>query len=348
MRRCVALVLAMLVATGSAHADDVSAEAPPPSVSPGRRALAIIVAIVPGFVLRGAGSWLVGEKRAAKRLAIGTVGGLVIAGAAGGLIGQSGGNPYTTAAVPLVLVGAGALLTSWVEDIWIAAGGPSISEGPRAEVPWSLELGEVWQHGEYRERLLQRGAASIAYGRFGASTAGLIDTNGEAWLVFADLRARVFGSALRGDWINVRTGGRLQRDRADRVTQLVGELEVSGRLDLTRFERAFRGTFVELSAGLGFDRVTYNSMVSEVDSLLLGRFLWGAYIPARGEFTVYYDHRRDGLAGGIDAWRASGFMGSFGVAADVRIDGPWALRGEFQLGGSYVSTLALAYRGGPR
>ena len=120
-----------------------------------------------------------------------------------------------------------------------------------------------------------------------------------------------------------------------------------GRLGLARFDRTFRSNFVELSMGLGANRVTYSSMVSEVESLLLSRFAWGSYVPG-GEVTVYYDHRRDGLAGGIDAWRASGFIGSFGATADIRIDGPWTLRGEFQIGNAYLSTLALAYRGGTR
>jgi hypothetical protein len=175
----------------------------------------------------------------------------------------------------------------------------------------------------------------------------MIDTNGESWLVFGDLRGRMFGDAACADCVVARIGGRLQRDRADRVAQLVGEIEIMGRLGLARFDRAFRSNFVELSTGLGVNRITYSSRVSETENLLLGRFAWGSYVPG-GEVTVYYDHRRDGLAGGINAWRAAGFIGSFGATAALRIDGPWTLRGEFQIGNAYLSTLALAYRGGAR
>ncbi len=377
--RCRALVLAMLLASTSAHAEGapssnahaptvagvaderggISTElseasapaespvavAPAKKLSAGRRALAIGAAIFPGFVLRGAGSWVAGEKRAAVRLAGGAAGGLVLAGIGGGLVGGSNGNPYTMPAVPLVVAGVGGILTSWVEDIWIAAGGAAVHAGPRPPATWTLEVGETWQHDAYRERIYQRVAATAERGRFQARTSGLLSFTRDAWLVFADVRARVLGDAACATCLRVRAGGRLQRDRDDMVTQLVGEVEVEGRLGLARFDRAFHSTFVELSTGLGANRITYASMTSEVESLMLGRFAWGAYVPG-GEITLYYDHRRDGLAGGIDAWRASGFMGSFGATADIGVGGAWSLRGEFQLGNAYLTTLALTYRGG--
>src|SRR6185503_14341617 len=107
-----------------------------PHISGKRRALAIAAAVIPGFVVRGMGSWLVGEKRAAKRLATGAVGGLLLAGAMGGLVGVSNGSPYTIPAIPFVLTGTGALLTTWAEDIWIAAGGNQLDTGPLRDPTW--------------------------------------------------------------------------------------------------------------------------------------------------------------------------------------------------------------------
>ncbi len=346
MWRCSALVLAVLVAAPvqRAAADDVVVEH---EVNAGRRALAITAAVFPGIIVRGAGSYVVGEKHAARLLLASELGALLVAGAAGGLLQITNGSPYAMPATPIVVAGVGAFLTSWVEDIWIAAGGARVPGTPSVPPAWSLELGETWQHDVYRERLLQRAAGTVTFGRFGAGAAGLVDTNGESWLAFSDVRVRVIGDPACADCVVARVGGRLQRDRADQVTQLVGEVEIIGRLGLGRFDPAFHSNFVELSTGLGANRITYASTVSEVDALLLGRFAWGAYLPG-GELTVYYDHRRDGLAGGIQAWRAAGFIGSFGANVDIRIDGPWALRGEFQIGNAYLSTLALAYRGGAR
>jgi len=316
------------------------------AISPGRRAIAIASAVMPGFFLRGTGSWVLGNTPAAKRLFLTGAAGLVVAGAFGALIGISNGHPYTIATTPLLLSGAGVWLTSWVEDIWIAATGNDIGRRRAQRIPlWSLEVGETWQHDAYRERIYQRVGANVDVDRFGASALGMYDFGGDAWLAFLDVRARLVGTQRCGDCLTIRTGGRFQRDRADRVTQFVGEIEAIGRLDLQRFGPSFRSTFFELTTGIGANHVIYAGTVSETDTILLGRFAWGTYVPG-GEVTIYYDHRRDGLAGGIDAWRAAGFMGSFGAAANVRVHGPWAVRGEFQIGNAYLSTLALSYRGG--
>src|SRR6187551_3032650 len=105
MRLLCALVLTMSVvarpvraqaeaappAPASAPSAQVSeADPAPPQVSSGRRALAIAAAIVPGFVLRGAGSWVAGEKRAAKRLVWVAAGGLAVAGVGGAFVGGTG------------------------------------------------------------------------------------------------------------------------------------------------------------------------------------------------------------------------------------------------------------------
>lgn len=373
MRSCCALVLAtILVAAGSrAHADDVEGEkatcanaemgsgscpattdtpvAIPTSnsaISPGRRAIAIAGAVMPGFFLRGTGAWIVGDTQAAKRLLVAGAGGLLVAGGFGALIGISNGNPYTIATTPLLLTGAGVLLTSWVEDIYVAATGNNVSRRIAQRIPrWSLEVGETWQHDAYRQRVYQRVGATFDVDRIGASALGMVDFGGDAWLGFLEFRARVIGAQRCGDCLTIRAGGRMQQDHDDRVTQLVGEIEAIGRLDLERFGPSFRSTFFELTTGLGLNRLTYANTVGETDTILLGRFAWGTYVPG-GEVTLYYDHRRDGLAGGIDAWRAAGFMGSFGASANVRVKGPWAVRAELQVGNAYLSTLSLSYRGG--
>lgn len=323
------------------------------AVSPQRRAAAIALAIVPGVVLRGTGSWIVGDKRSAKKLAITAAGGLAVAGGLGGLIGLSGANPYTTVAVPLVLTGAGALLTSWAADIYVAAGGRRMRTSARATSPWSIEAGETWLHDAYRERLHARAAGRFALGRVDLGGMGLFDVGGDGWLAYGDARVRLLGAAATDEIIEdgsrlwARVGGRVQRDDDDRVTQVVGEIEVGGRLDLRHFDRALASSFGELSVGLGALHATYAGETNDLDSILLSRFAWGMYVPG-GEVSLFYDHRRDGLAGGIAAYRAAGFVGSVGATADLRVNGPWAIRGELQIGNAWLTTLAFAYRGGGR
>jgi hypothetical protein len=151
------------------------------------------------------------------------------------------------------------------------------------------------------------------------------------------------------DWLWLRAGERYHRDDADRVTQLTSELAVEGRLDLSLVDEAFGRSFIEAGAGIGFVNVKYgDDLASEWSSELLAHFGWGWYFRDLGETRLFYEHTRDGLVGGIPAWRASGFVGSVGGAIDMRVFGPWAVHAELEIGNAYLTTLALSYRGGIR
>ena len=330
------------------HCDDEK----PPSVK--RRAAAMALAVVPGVVVHGIGSWTVGEKRAAKRLFYGELIGLGLAGSAGLLVGASGGNPYTMPAVPIIIGGAGLLFQSWFSDIWVAAGGDAIVERPRALPPWSVELGTSWLHDAYRDRALLRAGGGVWLGRLGLAAAALVDAGGDTKVGEADVYLRILGERASGELIDdgshltVRAGTSWHDDEPDRVTQWTQEIEVRGRLDLERVDPVFRSSFVELGTGIGAVHVDYDDLASEWESELLGHFAWGAYLGSRGEAKVFYEHTRDGLVGGLPAGRAAGFLGSIGGALDLRVFGPWAVRAELAIGNAWLSTLAMSYRGGPR
>lgn len=361
MRRYCALGLAILIAAAPAraHADEAPAlvDAPPEtssSISARRRAAALAVAIVPGFVVHGLGAWTVGEKPAARTLLAGEAIGFGLAGMAGVLVGGSGGNPYTVVpAVPLVVGGVGMFVQSWLTDIYVAAGGQQLAAPPRGIAPWSVEAGTGWLHDAYRDYAFVRGGGRVELGRVDLEGATLVDAKGNAQVGEADVRVRLFGAPARGGTVEdgsrlaVRLGGRLHRDTNDRVTQVGGELAIDGRLDLHRVDQAFGRSFAELGAGIGLVHAEYSEVAGDVSSVLLARFAWGVYLGSRGEASLFYDHTRDGLVGGIYASRASGFIGSFGASLDVRVHGPWAVRAGLEIGTAYFTTFALAYRGGP-
>jgi len=347
------LVVVLVFAPHAVRADDTDDVDAAGDVSPARRAAAVALAVVPGFVLHGTGSWIVREKKPAKTLVEVELVGLAGIAAGGLLVGGTGGNPYTIwPGVPILLAGSGLFFTSWATDIWVAAGGSRIEAASRALAPWSVEAGTTWQHDAYRNRALLRGGGHLELGRVRVGALALIDAGGAAKLGEGDVRVRIFGAPATGEVIGdgsrllARVGGRVHRDDDDEMTQIVGELEVIGRLDLARLDAAFAPSFVEASTGVGVARVAYERMETEIASELLGTFGWGVYLGTRGEAMLFYDHRRDGLVGGLPAWRASGFVGSLGARADVRVYGPWALHAELGVGNAWVSTLAIAYRGG--
>ena len=326
-----------------------------PRVSPLRRAAAIGAALVPGAIIHGPGSYLVREPRAGHRLLVaGAIGvGAMIAG--GTPIGLTGAHPTVTAlGTPVLVTGAGLLAVTWLADLWVAAGGPATVGSPRAPVPWVVEAGATYLRDPFRERGFTRVGAGVVLGRVELGALGLVDVRGDALEVSGDARVRVLGAPATGAVVDdasrlvVRIGVRGRRDDADRLASLVGDLEVLGRLDLGRLEARLAGTFAELSTGVGVERVAYDAGPHDLGSLMLGGFAWGAYLGRRGEAALFYQHRRDHLAGGLSAGRAAGFLGSFGARADVRIAGPWAVRAGLEVGSGWVTTLALAYQGGPR
>lgn len=343
--RAVVLVVAICMA-GNALAEP----AQKPEVSPKRRAAAIALAIVPGILLRGTGSYVVNDKPTARRLLItaGIGGGAVLIG--GLATGSTGGSPYVLLPfVPLLVAGTGVVLHTWFADIYRAAGADT--GRPRARTPWSVELATTLTHDAYRDRALMRGAGRFARDRFEIGAGGLVDVKGAAKAGDLDVIVRILGAdptggvIADGSWLGVRATGRWRKDDDDRVSVLTAEAEVMGRLDMDRLSSTLHGSFAELTTGLGIERAKFAGAY-EAGGLLLGRFAWGWYVCERGEFKLFYDHRRDSLAGGIAAGRAAGFVGSVGAATELRITGPWAVRGELEIGSAWVATLGLRFLGG--
>lgn len=329
------------------------AQAEPAEISPARRAAAIAVAVFPGILIHGAGSWIAGEDRAAKRLlaieGLG-LGGLVVGG---GPIAYSGSSPYTIwEGVPLVVGGTGLFVSSWLADLWTAAGGRDASRAPIAPPPWAIDVTTTWLHDAYRERALLGGAGHVELGRLGLDAGGYVDAGGASNMAELAARWRLLGAAPTGRAIGdgsrlgIRAALRRERDDDDRVTLATAEAVASGRLDLARVDPAIAGSFAELGVGAGITRTTYPRDLHDRDAILLAGFAWGVYLGDRGEASLFYDHRRDGLAGGLAASHAAGFVGSVGGNAEVRVVGPWAARAQLQIGNAWVSTLGVRYIGG--
>ncbi len=347
--RAVLVVVAVALVARPALADE---EAKRP-ISVPRQTLGILGAVIPGVVVRGAGSYIVGEKRAARRLAV--IGGIGLGGMiVGGLpLGLTGGNQYLILpAVPLLITGAGLFFTSWFSDLWVAAGGRCVAGVPRARAPWAIEAGSIWLHDAYRKRALLRGSVQLTLGRVELSAGGLQHVGGEQTEGELGARVRIFGAdatgavVADGSGLWIRAAVRARDDDEDRVQVATAEIEAIARVDLHRIDPALRGAFTELSSGLAVERAALSADRSDVGSLLLARFAWGAYLGDRGEVSAFYSHRRDQLAGGLPAGGAAGFLGSVGANLHVRVLGPWAVRGELEIGSAWVSTLVLRYQGG--
>jgi hypothetical protein len=254
--------------------------------------------------------------------------------------------------LPVLLVGGGMFVTTWMADIATAAGISRTGGHAVSASPGSIELATLWLHDAYREAGLVRLRADLELGRLGLRAEGLRDAEGRIYDTLGEVRVRIYGRRATGELIA--DGSRLYvrgglRDRQDDDFGLVittGELEAVGRLDLDRIDPALAGTFAELSAGVGEEYVSYASTTAhDHDSLLLGGFAWGAYLGSHGELKIFYDHRRDGLVGGGGWFHTQGFVGSIGASIDWLLDPHWAVHAEVQEGTAWLTTFGIRWRG---
>ncbi len=262
-----------------------------------------------------------------------------------------GSGKVVVPGVHLAVGGTGLIMASWWTDIWSAAGGDRLGGRPRALPGLAVELAALWQHDAYvGERALLAPAVEARRGRWAGRASGLIavdggliggrvDVEARPWAALTPLApARHTGSALA-----VRGALQLHGEDDQGFTLATGELSVRGRLALARLDPRLAGSFVELDEGLGLEVARYHAAGhTDVGAILLSRFAWGVYLPGgRGEVSVFYDHRRDHLAGGFPAGPAAGFFGSVGATADVVVARGWVALAQLEVGSATITTLGL-------
>jgi hypothetical protein len=357
VRRAAWLLAISFVTAASrpAAADPSPSLSRPRLISPARRTAAIAAAVVPGFVVHGLGSWIVGDRRTAKRLAVAEGGGLA-ALLAGGLplFLTYASRRVATPAIPVTLTGAAVFTTSWLADIWSAAGGADIAGHPRARAPWHLDAGTVWTPDPlFEANLYGRLAGAVTLGRLRVAPSFLIASENPSQRYGLDVAWRLLGSPATGaaiadgSRVEIRAAAAAHLHAEDDFWLYTPTLALHGRLDGATVSPGLDGAFAEGELGLGLEVTDHAGLQAETIDLLVGRFAFGAYLgDGRGEWTLFYDHRRDGLAGGFVAGRAAGFLGSVGTSAEIIVHGPWSATAELELGSNWVASLGVRFRGG--
>jgi hypothetical protein len=322
-------------------------------------AVAAGVAILPGFVLHGAGNFAIGERKAAKRLLIAEAAGLAVFVGAGLLMVQTGtARRLIGALTPLTIFGFGTFALTWLADIYAASTGGRDAYGP-AFVPYvDLQLGYAYVHDP-----------QFRYGSFGTLRADLrvsaFRASPEAWIALDDdnqrlllqLAYRALGRTPSrrfsdGSFVELVTGVRYHRFGTERFAVTTSEWHLDARVDLARVGPAMRGSFVEGQVGAGLELYHFRAPGSRVEDnafgLLLARFGFGVYLgtgPKSGELSLYYDHRHDDFAAGLGVKGiASGPLGHFGLRGRYFVAPQWGVNALLELGSAVVAGASVSYR----
>jgi hypothetical protein len=311
------------------------------------RAVAVGAAVFPGAVVHGSGHWVAGDRRAARRIAIAELVGLGLAALGGIPIGVSGGAPQTMPGLALVVPGGALLIQSWLADVYGAAGGSRIGGRAGREPRLELEAG----YALIADAQSDTGhlATLAATARVGRATVGASGYAGDgAWSARGEFGLRALGDRLAHADVFVAAAERRFDDDGFRTAVL--ELFARGRYELERFTPSLGGSFATLELGVGRESLRYNvpDVPADTQSVLVARFGYGLHLGDHAETELYYDHRRDDLAGALlhdlpHLLGSNGFAGHLGLRAAAR-RGRFGLTAAVEVGSAWVFHLALTTR----
>ncbi len=346
------VVLATVLVPRVAQADDTQ---PPP-----RSPLAIGAAFVPGVVVHGSGSWVLGQRKTATTLlaAEGIGLGLLGTGLAG--LALTGASRRVVAPLALVSMTGAALFTvSALADLYGVIG--PAGGTPLRTMPWiETRAGVFGVHDPtLRQGLFTTVGLDARHGPFRVSPSAWIG-GGEstrrlrlegAYRFTGPTTTAATSPGVEPSWVDLELALTSHDMRREDVTRTTGEVWVSGRYAMSNIGPSLRGSFAEGAAGLGLASVAH-TRDTDTDTLLLGRFGYGFYLGAkpRGDVTAYYEHRRDGIAGGMKIpGIGAGYLGSVGARGRVYLDERFGVAVDVQAGSAAIAGVSLLFRegGGP-
>jgi hypothetical protein len=325
--------------------------------------LAAGLAVMPGFVVHGAGTFAIGERRAARKLLITEAVGLAALVGGGALLAVTGTSRRMIGVVaPVTIAGFGLFALSWLADIYGAATGGRDAHAPGFSPHAEVELGYAYVHDP-----------QFAYGSFATLRGDLrahdVRISPDAWIALDDdnqrftleLAYRPYGRTPRrgardGSYAELATAVRHHRFGEEGFAVLTPMWWLQGRLDLARMAPTLAGAFVEGQLGAGLELYDFNVRGSRLGDngfgLLLARFGFGMYFgdggARSGELFGYYDHRHDDFAAGLGVQGiGSGILGHVGMRGHYYLTRCWGLSGLVELGSALVTGLSLRYRHAP-
>ncbi len=312
-------------------------------------------ALVPGLAVHGTGHFIGGDARTGRRLVLAQGIGLATAAAGAVPLALTGASDHvSTFSLPLVVAGTGMLVLGWAADVYGSAGGPRLAGVPAPVAPGSeIGLGYLYvrdPHFAYTSFVDLDALVRAGDWHLEAAAALALDDDNQRLRVRAGHRFLGPGPTRRaatGTALDLLAAVTVHRHGTDGFTTVTPEAVAHGRLDLAQMSSSLSGAFVEGDLGLGLDRAAYRHAPADAVGILVGRFGFGMYLghpdATHGEVQVFYDHRRDGLVGGLATRRFNGIAGSFGAQGALTVRPGMGVSFQAQAGSAYLLGIGLRY-----
>ncbi|NTX05600.1 hypothetical protein [Myxococcus sp. CA040A] len=316
------------------------------------------VAVVPGLLFHGLAPALAGDGHTAKRLFAMEGAGLGLIALGGVPIALTGASRRTIAPLYAVtLAGFSVFGISALANLYSVAS-PAFDPGVPASSlpPLEFEMGYQYVSDtsfDY-DHFVSLGAVARfeevkleAIARLAPDEGNTQVRLGGAYRLLGEPERRRAGSD--GSSLDAELFGLFHRFPTEGFTVVGGDMGFRGRYAMSRVSPSLAGSFAEASIGMALQGYSYPGPVSDgnLHSQLLFSFGYGVWLgrgggPFKGEAMLFYDHRKDGFAGGLRTL-GGGVVGNFGLRGRALLTETWGVAAEFQAGGALVGRLSLIY-----
>lgn len=374
-----------LVAAGSLAPLLIAAAAPPALLEPipalaapelieprARPPWPELAAVFPGALIFGSGTWLQSRTATSERLLL-LEGASLLAIVAGGLVVyETGAARHWAGPAELTIgLGAGTLSASFLANLYATWAPQTGWAGPEPSLPLlRASVGYLYAADpqfDDHHFLTTELDARLGPWHLELDTAHSPDPGNQRLELLAGFRALGQGApgarAGSSSFLEPQIGFSSHRFDGDGFVSSVLQLAVDSRLDAQQLLPDVQGGFFQAMAGVGRQWLAFDvpgTRAQDVSSLLLLRMGFGLYLgrapavlptgaPAlnAGELEFYYDHRRDGFAGGLKTGGPiSGFAGHLGLSGEYRFSEAWGLRALGEVGSHWVFGISALLRAG--
>ncbi len=313
------------------------------------------VSILPGVIVHGAGHYIGGDRETAADLLIMEAAGLLaFAGAGYAIIYTGASTKILVPALPVITAGAGLFILSWFYDIYGSFSGARRAGRQRQKIFIETDGGLTYVYDpQFEYNTFATLSAVFKYNEWRISPEAWIAIDDDNRRYVIDVSYQLIGDSgylfkKKGEYLDLRFTNRYGYHKfgTEKFLKRWIDFCFTGRLEMGGVWESLNGSFTEFEAGYNSEWVSFlidRDVPAEYTDQYLFSAGFGVYLGSRekppGEIMIYYNHRREELAGGMK----SGYIGYIGLNAEFKIISRIRAALDIRYGSALIIGGRLAY-----